>query len=109
MFLQIIRERCGAKRPIAFPDQKLRRVPAIRARNIDLNELREGLNIGIHAPKILVLRLSNRMTEPSPDRIHKQQIGLVEQSIQMTFHLLRSWRRHESSQRNYSPRAQRNQ
>src|SRR6266436_7366316 len=68
MRLQVVRERGGAKRAVAFTDEKFRRVPAVVAADIRVDELRQGFNVLIDAPEILVLGFADGVAEASADR-----------------------------------------
>src|SRR5215475_8369263 len=79
--LQVVCEGGVSKCAVALPDQEFRRVPAIVARDINLDELREQLDVGIYATKIFVLFFANGRAETCSDRIDEDEIRAIEQAI----------------------------
>src|SRR5262249_34662009 len=73
--LQVVGERGVAERPVAFADQKFRRVPTVVARNVNLDELCERLYVGVDAPEIFVLRFADRGAEARTDGVDKDESG----------------------------------
>src|SRR5580658_2400925 len=92
MLLQIISQRGGAEGAVTFADEKFRRVPAIAAIEIDVDELREHFYVLIDAPEILVLRLADGVTETGADGVNEDHVGLVQQGIRVVFYFVGSRR-----------------
>ena len=89
VLLQIISKRSGAEGAVTFADQKFRRVPAVVAIEIDVDELREHFYVLIHAPEILVLRFADGVAEAGADGIDEDHVGFVEQGIGVVFDFVR--------------------
>src|SRR6202042_2578042 len=92
MRLQIICQGRGAKSAVAFADEKFRRIPAIVAAEVGVDELREHFYVLIKAPKIFVLGFADGATETGADRIDENEVGFVEQGICIVFKFVRSRR-----------------
>jgi len=84
MRLQIVRERSGAKGAVAFTDEKFRRVPAVVAADVRVNELRQGFYVLIDAPEILVLGFADGVAEACAHRVNEDQIRFVQEAVRIS-------------------------
>ena len=81
MILQIISERGRAKRAVAFADQKFRRIPAVVAADVGVDELAERCYVLIDPLEILVFRFADRVAVAGAHRVDEHEVGFVEQAL----------------------------
>src|SRR6202789_3592710 len=86
--LEVIAEGGGAEGAVAFTDEKFRRIPAVVAIEIDVDELGEGFHVLIDAPEIFVLGFADGAAESGADGINEDQIGLVEEGVGVVFNFV---------------------
>ncbi len=89
---QVIRNRRGARRAVTLTQQIFRRGPAIAVAHILRNEARDGIDVRVDAPELLVLVLADRVTEAGADRIDHHQVALVEHAEFVVHRTIRSGR-----------------
>ena len=82
MRLQVVRERGGAEGTVAFTNEKFR-----------VDELRQGFDVLIDAPEVLVLRLAHGVAEARSDGVKEYQICFVEEAVRILGELIGSGRR----------------
>src|SRR5713226_6172519 len=82
---------------VALSKEEERRTPALVTRDVHADEFAEGLNVAFHSPKFL-RRLSILATaEAGANRVHQNQVTLVEQGVRIVLHPV--WRRGQEAVR----------
>src|SRR5277367_3340210 len=92
VLLQVIAEGSGTEGAVTFADEKFRRVPAVVAIDIDVDELREHFDVLIYSPEIFILGFAYGVAEACADGVYEHHVGFVEQGIRIVFNFVRRGR-----------------
>jgi hypothetical protein len=79
--LEIVHDPRRAGGAVALPQQVLGRVPPVVLGDVLLDEPGDRLDVGIHAPEVLVLLLAQGMAQARAHGIDQHEVGPVEQAV----------------------------
>ena len=88
--IERIRQRRRTRGAVGFAEQELGRVPPVVHRHVAMNELVERLHVLVGAGEVPDGPRSHRLRKPGAHRVHKHQIGLVQQAVLVRHHLVGS-------------------
>jgi len=91
--LQVIHEAGRAHRAVALTQQVLWGVPAAVVVDVLDDEPPDRVDVLVHAPEVLVLRLPERVADAGPDGVDHDEVGHVEGRLLVVHDLVRRRRR----------------
>ena len=90
--LQIIAESGGAECAVAFADEELRRIPAIVAAEVGVDELAEGFDVFVDAVEVFFVGFANGVAVTGAHGVDEDEVGFVEKAFTVVDEFVRGGR-----------------